>query len=109
MKELFSIILTLEAWGPHLCNKCITFHSDNEAVVFIINKQSSKEPMLMKLVRRLVIATFKYNILFKAVHIPGVQNTLAIHLLRNQVDKFLEECNFPQPMAETILTASLGL
>lgn len=34
--------------------------SDNLAVVQIINKQSSKEKTLMKLVRRLVLATLKF-------------------------------------------------
>jgi hypothetical protein len=32
-----------------------------------------------------------FNILFKAVHIPGIKNTAADHLSRLQIQKFREE------------------
>ena len=51
----------------------MVFHSDNMAVVYIINKQTSKDPRSMRLVRRCVVACMKYNILPKAVHIQGHQ------------------------------------
>jgi hypothetical protein len=40
IKELFPIVLSLEIWGDHLKNGKIMFHSDNMAVVEIINKQT---------------------------------------------------------------------
>ena len=43
IKELFPIVLALEIWGRLLKNKKILFMSDNEAVVHVINKQSSRE------------------------------------------------------------------
>jgi hypothetical protein len=52
------------------------------AVVQIVNKQSSKDSTLMKLVRRLVIASLKFNVWFKAKHIPGKFNIIADHLSR---------------------------
>jgi hypothetical protein len=39
-KELYSIVLSIEVWGSQLANKCVVFHSDNMAVVYIINKQT---------------------------------------------------------------------
>lgn len=51
------------------------FHSDNIAVVEIINKISSKDTSVMCLVRRLVLACLRHNI-FQAEHIPGKINTL---------------------------------
>lgn len=66
----------METWGQALANKSIRFHSDNIAVVEIINKISSKDTSVMYLVRRLVLACLRHNILFQAEHIPGKINTL---------------------------------
>ncbi|XP_078330524.1 uncharacterized protein LOC144624540 [Crassostrea virginica] len=59
VKELFPIVLAIELWGNKIKNKRILFMSDNMAVVQIINKQTSKDRTIMKLVRRLVLATLK--------------------------------------------------
>lgn len=42
----------------------------------------------MALVRRLVIASMKYNILLRAEHIPGKYNILPDLLSRLQIQKF---------------------
>lgn len=88
VKELFPIVLAVEIWGSLIQNQCIVFHSDNEAVVHIINKTSSKDKILMRLVRRLVLACMKHNILFRSEHIPGKHNILSDHLSRLQVLEF---------------------
>ncbi|XP_062591615.1 uncharacterized protein LOC134253122 [Saccostrea cucullata] len=82
VKELFPIVLLVEIWGTHFSNQKILFFTDNIAVVEVINKQSCRDKILMKLVRRLVVAAMKYNILFKAKHIPGKHNILADYLSR---------------------------
>ena len=38
----------------------------------------------MKLVRRLVLACLKYNVLFRCRHVPGYENVIADHLSRLQ-------------------------
>ena len=86
--ELFPIVLATEIWGDIMRNHCIVFFSDNHAVVDIINKQTSREPKIMVLVRRLVLNCLKYNILFKSKHIPGILNRECDLLSRLQVDKF---------------------
>lgn len=48
--ELFSIVLAMEIWGSHFQNRKILFLTDNEAVVAIINKTSSKDMTVVKLV-----------------------------------------------------------
>ena len=90
VKEFFPIVCALELWANRMCNQCIMFHSDNSAVVHIINKQTSKDKTLMLLVRRLVIQSLKYNILFKAEHVPGVTNQLSDWLSRQQIPQFLQ-------------------
>lgn len=81
--------------------------SDNLAVVQIINKQSSKEKTLMKLVRRLVLATLNWNIHFRAKHIPGKHNITADRLSRFQFQaafQHMTQLNLEQtPIPETLL------
>ena len=66
--ELFPIVLALEIWVENLKNKCVTLHSDNYAVVHIINRQTSKDPDIMVLVRRLVLICMRLNLLVRSVH-----------------------------------------
>ena len=87
-KELFPIVLALGIWGFKLANKCITIHSDNEAVVYILNKQTSKDKAIMTLVRRFVILCMNHNILIRSEHIPGKQNVLPDLLSRFQIKQF---------------------
>lgn len=87
-QEMLPIVLAFELWGEDLANKCISLHSDNMAVVCILNKQTSKDKQVMSLVRHFVLSCMRHNILTKAVHIPGIQNTLPDLLSRLQVEKF---------------------
>lgn len=84
VKELFPIVLAIETWGNSIRNNKVLFMSDNMAVVQIINKQSSKDKTIMRLVRRLVLATLECNIHFRAKHIPGKHNVTADCLSRFQ-------------------------
>lgn len=88
LQELFPIVLALEIWGEYLQNKCVKSYCDNQAVVYIINNQTRKDPSIMKLVRRFVVLILKYNILFHALHIEGVQNIAADQLSRLQITQF---------------------
>ena len=68
------------------------------AVVSIINSNTSKEPNIMKLVRKLVLLCMRHNILVKAEHYPGRLNLTCDFLSRDQVYKAkqsrpsLEDC-----------------
>ena len=86
--ELFPIVLALEVWGKHLENKTVCLHTDNLALVHIINKQTAKDPLTMILIRRMVIHCLSHNIVFFSKHIPGKYNILADTLSRLQVSKF---------------------
>lgn len=87
-KELVPLVLAVEIWGPFLQNHCIVLHTDNEAVVYIINKQTCKISDIMALVRRLILATMKFNILIRAEHVPGKYNILPDLLSRLQITRF---------------------
>lgn len=58
------------------------------AVVQIINKQIAKETPIMKLLRKLIVQCLKFNILFVAKHVPGVNNVLSDKLSRLQIVEF---------------------
>ena len=86
--EFYPIVLSLYLWGHAMRNRCILFFTDNESLVHVINKQSSKDNSLMFFVRKLVLICLEYNIVFKAKHIAGVKNRLADSLSRLQVQYF---------------------
>jgi len=62
------------------------FMTDNESVVHVINKQTSRDTL--SLIRKMVLICVRNNILFRAKHIPGIKNGLADSLSRLQVSKF---------------------
>ena len=76
-KELFPIGLALEIRGSSLQNRCITLHTDNHAAVYILNKQTSKDRDIMRLVRCFVLCCMKHNLLIKTVHVLCKHNILA--------------------------------
>ena len=86
--ELFPIVLALRLWKTVLQNKRVVFWSDNQSVVAIINRQTSRCPKIMNLVRMLVIHCLRLNIHFRARHVPGLDNGIADSLSRFQMTRF---------------------
>ena len=88
LKEFYPIVAAVYAWGHCWENKKILIHTDNEALVSIINSNTAKEVKVMALVRKLVVRSMLRNIQFRAVHVPGCVNILADNLSRQQVAAF---------------------
>ena len=86
--ELYPIMVAVEIWGTAGANCSVCFFTDNESLVSVINKQTSKEPSVMVLLRRLILTCLRYNIHFIAQHVPGRYNTLADKLSRSQIVEF---------------------
>lgn len=86
--EMFPVVTALTTWGPSLANRRILFHIDNQAVVHIINKQTSKSPEVMVLVRRFVLLTLNFNIIFRAEYIHTKSNAIADSISRCQWERF---------------------
>ena len=95
--EMFPILLSVAIWA----DRCVLFHTDNMALLEVINKKTTKDKELLILVCALVLYCLRHNILFKAVHLPGIYNNKADALSRLQVDKF----KFLNKDAELKLTA----
>ena len=86
--ELLPIVLGIEAWKDALVNKTLIIHTDNQPIFEVINRQTSKEQLVMLLIRKLVLICVYNNIYIKAQHISGIDNYLADDLSRFQVNSF---------------------
>ena len=99
----YPIVLAVEIWSSYLQNQFIYFHTDNIALVPVINKHTSKDVKIMFLIRRLVITCLRNNVNFRAVHINGSRIILADLLSRQQLEKFhqlapwTDSCPVPVP------------
>ena len=84
-----AIVLSYAVWDKLLSKQRLKFRCDNHSLVDAITKGSSKEEMVMHLLRNLWFFTAVFDIEITASHIPGVQNTAADLLSRNQLERFL--------------------
>ena len=60
--ELYPLMVAIEVWGHLMRNKKVGFWCDDQHVVAIVNKQFSKCPRTMVLLRRFVLCALKHNI-----------------------------------------------
>lgn len=111
--ELYPIVVASILWGRQWTGKRIVFNCDNQATVHIITKGRSKEPVIMKLMRRLTMCAAKYNFAIYSTYVPGVKNNIADSLSRLQMTRFQmlapEADRLPThcpPLKELIWTAS---
>lgn len=86
--ELVPIAMAFSIWGKELVGKRVILHTDNKALVTILNTKTSKSPRVMILLRLLVLKGLVHNIQFKGQHIIGVQNVKADSLSRLQWNRF---------------------
>ena len=83
--ELFPILLAVYIFKEDFKDTTVVFFTDNQAVMHILNKQISKQPMVMVLVRNLVLTCLARNIKFSTQYMPGIMNMLPDHISHFQV------------------------
>ena len=113
--ELVPIVLSIFLFKQDLSNKQILLHTNNKALVYILNKKSSKSRRVMGLIRPLVLYTMLYNMQFKAIHIEGQINCIADVISSKQWQRFgsllreadLEMTPVPQEFLQLILDVKL--
>lgn len=86
--ELVPIVLSVWLFKDLLVNKRVMFHTDNKALVSILNKKTSKSKRVMGLIRPFVLHTMLNNMQFKAAHIEGRLNTVSDAISRKQWQRF---------------------
>ena len=89
--ELVPIVLALYLFKNELSLKIIMFHTDNKALVTIVNKKSSKSKRVMQLIRPLVLHTMLWGMHVKACHISGRSNCIADAISGKQWDRLRKE------------------
>ncbi|XP_033745490.1 uncharacterized protein LOC117331006 [Pecten maximus] len=105
--ELVPIAMAIFMWASNFQNKKIVLHTDNEGLVAILNRKSSKSIRVMNLLRPLLLKAMLHNIQFKARHIPGVHNRIADAISRQKWDSFQQLApdaeSQPTPIPESFL------
>ncbi|KAJ1109655.1 hypothetical protein NDU88_007015 [Pleurodeles waltl] len=86
--EFFPLVVALSVWGRLLANRNVIFNVDNQTVVHLVNSQKAKDEKVLKLLRVFLLCCLKFNILFKARHVPGINNDIADALSRFQWQRF---------------------
>ena len=88
IKEFMPVLIATLIWGHKRKGHNVLIYCDNEAVVFVLNKHYSRDSYLAHMLHTLLFIEAHFQFQIKAAHIPGVHNTLADLLSRNQVAKF---------------------
>jgi hypothetical protein len=111
--ELFAIAASVALYAPFIENRALLVTTDNLADVHIINRQSTSAPDLLPLLRAIYATCARYNISLRALHVAGVDNTLADYLSRPALHSFtahIPHCISPQTTrAHFILSSGLAL
>nr|XP_034965330.1 uncharacterized protein LOC118082278 isoform X1 [Zootoca vivipara] len=86
--EFFPIVVAVHLWADEFKNRRVCFWTDNQAVVNVLSRQSSRSPRVSALLRAFVLLCLQLNIYFSAKFVPGVDNDIADALSRFQMDRF---------------------
>lgn len=105
--ELYPICVAAIAWGSEWTGRRISFVSDNEGTVGIINKGRSRCEHINRLLRRLVITSTMFNFTFCSQWISTHKNVECDLLSRNSIASFQKlapgAVQVPCPPQEDIL------
>ena len=107
VKELIPIVLAAAVWGQWWQDGVVLCRCDNEAVVAIIKSRTSRDIELMHMLRCLAFIEAKFSCTIIAVHLPGVNNSLADDLSRDRLASFLQSAPGPLSQVPTTLSPRL--
>ena len=108
-KELIPIVMAAAMWGKAWGGLVVCCRCDNDAVVAVVNRRTSRDQDLMHLLRCLSFFEAAFSFRVVASHIPGVENTLADDLSRNKLSSFLQAMGQshqsipPQPLLDMLV------
>ena len=84
--EMLNVIVAIRVWARKCRNRNVIIHSDNFAVVHILNYYKTKNLYLGACMRNLWMVVARHNITLSAIHIPGKCNVIADILSRWYLD-----------------------
>jgi len=91
VKELIPVVVAAVVWGKQWKGLDVKCHSDNQAVVAVMQTRTSRDPNIMHLLRCLSFMEARFEFYLSAEYIPGSQNDLADDLSRNRLSSFLQK------------------
>ncbi len=108
--ELYALTVGVVLWAPMLRNRRVIIRTDNQAAMMMVNKNTSKCPKCMVLIRIIVKESMRWNVRFTARHVKGVDNTVADALSRLKFDVFWQVApgaqKFPREVALSLWPVS---
>ena len=109
LKELFPIVLACAIWGRDLANSSVVVHCDNLGTVALVKSGYSRVSQIMQLLRCLFFIRAYYQIDLWAVYVPGVENTLADAISRNNLPLLFSQVPKTVGQQSTVSLALLEL
>ena len=100
--EFLAILYATATWGSQWARKRLVFHCDAIAVVFAINKGTSRSPAMMSLIRALHALSTQHNFEVRCTHIAGVANVAADALSRDVMQEYFRVRPTGNPTADVI-------
>jgi len=91
VKELIPVVVAAVVWDKQWKGLDVKCHSDNQAVVAVMQTRTSRDPNIMHLLRCLSFVEARFEFYLSAEYIPGSQNDLADDLSRNRLSSFLQK------------------
>ena len=101
-KEMVPITVAAALWERSWRGHHILFRSDNEPVVWSINKNTAKDPSLFHVLRCFFFLAATFAFTYKGVHILGKVNDAAYALSRNRPHQFLSFPSQADPKATPV-------
>ncbi len=83
--ELYPVVVAIHLFGEQLSGKKVIFHTDNYAVMSMLNKCTSPNKKFMPLIRAFVLQIMKFRIKFCSRYVKGILNVKADAISRFQV------------------------
>ena len=108
-QKSYCLSSSLQQFGVHNGKTNQYYACDNEAVVQILNSGTSRDPIVMGLMRCLYFIAAKFSLLLSATHLAGADNILADALSRDNLDLFLTLHPQAHPSPHPIPAALLDL
>jgi len=106
-KELLPILFSMVIWGKCWAGRRVECRCDNMAVVAVVNSGRAKDRTLMHLLRCMFFVAAHFSIHIHATHLPGVENSAADSLSRNNFPTFLqavpEAADLPTPIPTALV------
>jgi len=107
-KELYPVALSCFLWGHQWSGKKLLFHHDNQAVVDIWASGTSRDPLIMHLVRSIFFTAATNHLTVLVSHIAGANNSIADSVFCFQMAWFCQlapEADLePTPVPKTVET-----